>query len=120
MIGHYLLSLTPKEENYVLTKKMGPITGNGDLQAFSNTCLLMAANSDDYPVVNQLDFQDLALKMDKWRAYWRDNTATHIGVQYDKLCERFGTKRVNDLIRNRVLANQARRALTPMRQEATV
>jgi len=42
--------------------------------------------------------------------------AMDLAARYDRLCWRFGEVRVNAAIRNRILANQTRRALSGMRE----
>ena len=94
MIGHYLLTLTPAQETLVLTESFGPILGrhgSGD-----NRCLLMVVqrrNAHEAPK----------------HKFWGD--ARPLALHYDDLCERFGVERINRVIRERILANQARRML---------
>jgi hypothetical protein len=49
---------------------------------------------------------------------WSMHSGFVVGVRYDLLCKRFGVERVNAAIRNRVLANQARRTLQGVRETA--
>lgn len=35
----------------------------------------------------------------------------YVGYRYDRACRRFGTPRINELVRNRILSNRARRVL---------
>jgi hypothetical protein len=104
VIGHYLLTLTPEQEERVLTGVMGPIMGPAAL--FGNRCLVVVAH--DLPYYEP----DLAPTC-RWGSQF-------VGLKYDDLCERFTTERVNAAIRNRILSNQARRALSVIRLTAHV
>lgn len=106
MIGHYLLTLTPKQEKWVLTRKMEP----GAYFSWSKLgpCLV--------GVVCGEDTEKLYAHGRRYLRY--DNSS--IEAAYDRLCHRFDAGRVNAAIRTRILANQARRTLTPMRETASV
>ena len=99
MIGHYLLTLTPEQEGLVLTQTMGP-GGKLYRRSPSPGCLLQCATG-----------------MTEWwvgvgdTGHELDTPFQRIAYRYDRTCERFGTERVNRAIRNRILTNQARRAL---------
>ena len=103
MIGHYLLSLTPEQEERILTTMLaaapcGAVNPNG------TRCLLGVCYDLGGP-------DELSAE---WHALTRsrsDRRLLHIGVMFDNLCWRFGEPRINAAIRNRILANQARRAL---------
>jgi hypothetical protein len=98
MIGHYLLTLTPEQEERVLTQSMAP---GGASKCVGNAPCLMEV----------VDHSDMWLF---WNAY-RPPAWTAPWEAYDRLCHRFGRVVVNRVIRNRILTNQVRRAL---KQEA--
>ena len=105
MIGHYLLALTPDAEDDVLTGKLRP----GSYGTETQRCLVGWA-------------ADYYLETDEGNGIHRGRrqfentqwgpTSGNVEVQFDELCSRFGTERIGKAIRNRILTNQARRALT--------
>lgn len=107
MIGHYLLSLTPEQEDRVLTKHFEPMLefyrdGLATREFIGGpSCLVgTATNGTDVIGVQQGE--------------WGHTAASHRpipGVRYEWLVGRFGLARVNAAIRNRILANRARRTL---------
>ena len=115
MIGHYLLTLTPEQENRVLTMRMGPtaqyVVYNGLDDTPSCGCLK--------GVVHDYDRGSAARDMvGRW--YHSFGLSDFVGIRYDDLCARFGVTRVNQAIRNRILSNRARRVLADVQAEATL
>jgi hypothetical protein len=96
MIGHYLLTLTPEQEERVLTEHMGP--GGREKCVGAVPCLMEVVENDRN---SMWMFWQLHRPL-KWMSPWE---------AYDRLCNRFGRVVVNRAIRNRVLTNQARRLL---------
>ena len=111
MIGHYLLTLTPEQEDRVLTTAMNP---GGyfrtDKEEFvgGGPCLIGTACGEDYEQVVAYRRRSMTVRMALGKP---GDWPTGIEPRYDHLCDRFGVKRVNAAIRSRILANQARRAL---------
>lgn len=109
MIGHYLVTVDEAAEDRVLTSKLlGGVMLRGDT---GERCLIGAVEdwyADEY-------------KHHRARCQWvtcvqLPNTAwsrTLVGMRFDDLCRRFGSARTVAAIRNRILANQARRTLQP-------
>jgi len=109
MIGLYLATLTPKEENRVLTKHFEPNQTEQRLRLglpidATCGCLQMTALGVEY-------WSLVEEKIGYMRA--------KAGYRYEFLCERFGIARMNRVIRERILANQARRALASVREAVT-
>jgi len=100
MIGHFLLTFTPDVEHDVLTRKMQP---GAYEHPDGSACLVGVAAGIDPESDLYGHRRRYFLSGD-----WND---TSIEYRYDCLCARFGTERVNRAIRNRVLANIARRTL---------
>ena len=103
MIGHFLLTLGPLQEDAVLTSHMYPLTGAG------GPCLLMT--------VSQVSAERLT-----GMVLWYSPAAADMGLigpRFDSLCLRFGWARVNAAIRNRILSNRARRALQGVSETVT-
>ena len=97
MIGKYLGGLSTKEEDRVLTLSFRPICGPGALtRTDRHCCLVMTAAGTKHWNPG-----------DRW-----PRAAKRAGWKYEELCERFGTRRINAAVRNRILANRARRTLT--------
>lgn len=98
MIGHYLLSLTPEQETRVLTQPFERVMfTKRDDQKFAPAgcrCLVLTATDG-------ADFLGDHGRPLKYAP----------GFRYEDLAARFGEARVNAAIRNRILANQARRML---------
>ena len=103
MIGHYLLTLTPEQEDRVLTEAMSG-RANGAYDSKSR-CLVEVAHGFGF-------------------ANWRFNPPNYmyhpknrrvrcvsVGITYDLLCYRYGNERINAAIRNRILSNRVRREL---------
>lgn len=96
MIGRYLATLSPRQEQRLLTKSFGwSIDGRGHTcgcmvmvaEGVSSWCMTSGVRNDDRVV-------EIA------------------GYMYERLTERYGVERANTMIRNRILKNQARRILT--------
>jgi hypothetical protein len=106
MIGHYLLVLDKAAEDRVLTKKMGPgwyaVYGHEERCLIGTTC--DAGPSGIRRVVH-------LHRLYPGRRCPDGTRRGSVEERYDDLCKRFGTERVNAAIRDRVLQNQARRAL---------
>ena len=104
MIGRYLESLTPEQEDRVLTEHLGAT----DNYIRSDGCrCLMGVTQDAFRLPNE--------NIARFRAADANMCSFEraiIGIAFDDLCKRFGEPRVNAVIRNRVLANRARRMLT--------
>lgn len=116
MIGHYLARLTHIEEGRVLTRMMLPheYAREGDTET-GPACLIGAVHGITGRHVRELRSGFVSPAM----AFALDDGEKWIGFQYNVLCERFGVERTNVAIRNRVLTNQARRALTSRREAVT-
>ena len=113
MIGHTCLSLTPQQEDRVLTMVMEPWPLG---MAFSrHNCFLIVAQDcnanawDPMPVL-------LAWLPNNEACDW----SNAVGRRFDALCDRFGTERITAAIRNRILSNRARRALQGAAESVTV
>lgn len=103
MIGHYLLSLCPDAESAILTGKMKP----DDYGTPTVRCLVgWAADHYHGHPASRPRFYESADLWTQTRQEYAD-----VEIRYDRLCRRFGTDRTNGAIRNRILANQARRML---------
>jgi hypothetical protein len=126
MIGHYLLTLTPDQEHRVLTQVMRP-GHHVELQLrdeIRGPCLVgtvLGCRPNQHPSLMER-FRSCYLRPSSetvptrrgWRftLLGREVVLMHtVEEHYDVLCHRFGSARVNTAIRNRVLTNQARRAL---------
>jgi hypothetical protein len=109
-IGHFLLTITPAEEERVLTGHLGSVT--------DSRCLLQTMSGQRCALSGTRHYREA------WHSHWADyrNYAMwgrlmnvtrrhHVGFQYDMLVDRFGLERVARAIRNRILANQTRRVL---------
>jgi hypothetical protein len=107
MIGHYLLTLTPEQEGRVLTERLAYAPNY--LRPDGCRCLIGVTldafrfEGETYTRFGEPDLNDA-------------DRAT-LGIQFDDLCKRFGETRINTAIRNRILANQARRALHNVRED---
>ena len=110
MIGHYLLTLDAEQEERVLTTTfVGYIGGVRD-----TLCLIQVTEGigDPYRAEDFLHRPTIC----------GDNFRLHASPaqRYDGLCFRFGVERVNRAIRNRILANIARRTLKDVPEPARV
>lgn len=109
MIGHYLLTLDSVAEDRVLTTGMFP----GDYGA---PCLVgVAMGGQSATETSRARYCNRRWPID-WASY-EPPAAASVEDRYDALCVRFGTPRVNNAIRNRVLANIACRDLRPVVRE---
>jgi len=106
MIGHYLLTLTPDQEDRVLTKRFEPRfeevrdkwgLSNLDRYRLSCGCLMLTITQDKNAFGPSIG---------------GDAAHGSVGCLYESLCGRFGPRRVNTAIRTRILSNRARRALS--------
>lgn len=121
MIGHYLLTLCPEAEDAILTGRLEP----GSYGIEDVRCLVgwaCDATEKNTPNGDLLDGDagrpEHAHTQWRWREpdpYFPGNMRTRFGAsieeRFDDLCERFGTERIGRLIRDRILANRARRTL---------
>lgn len=98
MVGHYLLTLTPEQEDRVLTSRLV----GGAFFARGGRCLIATVRDFRY----NADVRQGAIPL-------RESIP---GIRFDMACRRFGEPRVNAAIRNRILANRARRVLTAVRE----
>ena len=110
MIGHYLLTLTPEQEDRVLTT---PMDTPMNLRA-TVPCLVQVAVGRERGVA----VSDLLNIMWPRGSICADQE--YVTGRYDAVVCRFGAARVNAAIRNRILANRARRTLAPARATAAV
>ena len=112
MIGRWLAGLTPEMEHDVLTERMGP----GDfLNRDGTRCLL--------GVVGAFVWDGAAARKRRYYSKPPDYTwsghCMGFGNYYDALCHRFGTARVNQFIRARILRNRLRRTLQASESSVT-
>lgn len=99
VIGHYLLTLTPAQEDRVLTQRMGRARGyvGDDCRCLVGTVLDLTEDTTGPE------------SRHAWTEYYAGRHE-YVGNRYDRLVRRFG-ERVNAAIRNRILSNRARRTL---------
>jgi len=103
MIGHYLLTLTPEKEARVLTQPFQRLLqSRGAAPELPRDCRCLVLTATD----------GAAMFGSCWGL---ENWQASPGYRYEDLAQRFGEARVNAAIRNRILAHQARRALTAPR-----
>jgi hypothetical protein len=116
MIGHYLLTLRSEEEGRVLTMAMRPGDYVCDELMNQGPCLVGVAND---PATVPAYMHDYTREDFDTRTVLHGETA--IEYRFDALCRRFGIERITAAIRNRILTNQARRALrgNPRQHELT-
>lgn len=126
MIGHYLLTLTPEQEERVLTRVF--LGHNPAADESSDRCLVQVAEDIDCPYRAEAKYifksrgstgNGCTYQVRNSGRFHNRLVALTPATQYDNLCDRFGTERVNVAIRNRILANQAHRALTGQREAVT-
>lgn len=101
MIGHYLLSLTPEQEDRILTTKMGNPISVVRPREPAEGCILQVANG--FP---EAGWHDELCYSDRHNLFVK-----MVGHRYDRLRSRFSDQRLNAAIRNRILSNRARRSL---------
>lgn len=103
MIGHYLLALTPEQEGRVLTLPINSYHG----RPFVEGRCLVQCTEPHLSAMAALHFNCLGSN---------ESVFTGPAHHYERLCARFGDERINAAIRNRILSNQARRALAGSRE----
>ena len=103
MIGHFLAQLTPEEEDRVLTTTMRPgdyyEAWDGINARWVGTCLVGVCHKHG-------SGEPFVLRLNTWSGPTRG-----VEARYDSLCVRFGTERVNRVIRDRILTNRLWREL---------
>ena len=104
MIGHYLLHLTPAQEDRVLTTKLAYAPWY--IRDDGCRCLVGTVEDLSSPA-RVLDYDTIT-----GPCPWLQPGNGSVGTQFYQLCQRFGEERVNRVIRERILANKARRVLT--------
>lgn len=112
MIGHYLLTLTPEQEDRLLTESFWPFNGDEEDEV-NNRCMIQCAEGIQNPLRAAEKYHWTPRKPILFR---RHKVNGNPADRYDDLCEKFGAERINAAIRNRILANKARRVL-PRRWE---
>ena len=99
-----MLTISHGAEERLLTQKFKPfIETRGAVQAFTNRCYMQRVHPHTDPM------GAYAIGWDKRR---RGHSPAH---QYELLCVRFGSERVNRAIRLRILSNQMWRAMVAER-----
>jgi hypothetical protein len=135
MIGHFLLSLTPQEEERVLTTKMAgfPFAMASEARCLVQTVLdsasaLTAVQERGFYRTSVVKHRGSRRRTPAWAKRggaeemclsdvfnffedYRKYIPRSVAHQYDHLCWRFGSVVVNRCIRNRILSNRARRLL---------
>lgn len=108
IIGHYLLQLDEAAEGRILTSKLAP----GEYLKNGTRCLVGAAANWylDFLMPTQKRIGDLRLQY-KASHLVQPKASSHspglfITGRYDWLCNRFGTERINRVIRMRILTNR--------------
>ena len=110
MLGHFLLTITPAEEDRILTHQLGTVMESRCLlQTMSGThCALSGTRHlAEAMHAHGAECRNFVLWGRQPHNLWQH----HVGVRYDTLIDRFGVKRVGQAIRTRILANKARRLL---------
>lgn len=121
MIGHYLLTLTPEQEDRLLTETLAP---GGLVNTGGRRCLLgvvedwrlvegFTTPGSAYEMIMNLAMHvkrhDERKRLIEWS---NDSEVISVPERFDALCYRFHTPRITRAVRNRILSNQARRTLT--------
>jgi hypothetical protein len=107
MIGHFLAQLPPAAEDRILTTALVPgtycrsVEGGRPLER----CLVGAAAA----MAEGLAMDRIWIHRAQYNRMY--GLSLHVTNQYDALCKRFGTTRVNAAIRSRILTNRLWRAL---------
>lgn len=120
MIGHYLSTLTPAQEDRVLQGRMAAgceknhEPGAGDYISRGGRCLVGTAWGA-YTKNGYTEFLD-----DKSGGRWTGWKGVSVEERFDSLMLRFGTARVTAAIRNRILSTRARQALAAVRETVSV
>lgn len=116
MIGRYLATLTTKQEDAVLTERLAyaprVIRDDG--------CRCLVGVTEDWQRTKNVGGLEVAYPRDAEAMYRRYGRFEDVGSRFDQLCQRFGDDRINAAIRNRILNNQAVRALAHVKEEAVV
>lgn len=99
MIGHYLLTLTAEQEDRVLTRPFG-----GMFEKDLGTCRCLVWTALGH--APSWDGDD----MEGAKPYGR-NVCSGPAYHFEDLVTRFGDRRIQAAIRNRILSNRARRTL---------
>lgn len=127
MIGHYLMTLTPAQEDRLLTEVLAP---GGLVNVGGSRCLIGVAEDWRYQegltppkslyeaivsMAIHIESHDKRTRLVSWgeRLVHGVNEGTSVPERFDKMCYRFGVPRITRAIRNRILTNQAWRALAP-------
>ena len=105
MIGHYLLTLTPKQEDRVLTMPMG----RAPSFIADNGCRCLVGTVQDFD--HDRARQEVLRLWDGYRQRPPGSRRIYVGAWYDRLCARFGDQRINAAIRQRILTNRLWRTL---------
>ena len=105
MIGHFLNSLSAIEEDRVLLGRLR--FGSFEPDVSGARCVIAVA----------YDFRPKDIWNEPRLTTWPPDTGprpslVYVEDSFDRLCARFGEPRVNAAIRNRILSNRARRALS--------
>lgn len=116
MIGHFLGTLSPAQEDKALTQVMRPgsyhhesVTIGDVVIGVTGPCLVGVTVGNGCKAERLLHMSSAVC----WEAgpiitSWLDSA---VEARYDGMCKKLGNARTNSLIRNRILANQAWRAL---------
>lgn len=113
MIGQYLETLSNEALDRVLTRKMSPVGYIGPHRVSGpSPCLVQTALGEcgNSWIVHGPIGKVLPASY-RWSGHWRHATAAT--QQYDHLCPRFGTERINAAIRDRALRVLAARVSLP-------
>ena len=119
MIGHFLLTLTPAQEDRVLTERLAihpeseDNPGGGYYVSEDGRCLVGAA----FDAIRAAGDE---LFLDEPRCADKCTRGAIIEEAFDSLVLRFGAPRVNTAIRSRILSNRARRVLLGNAVDASV
>lgn len=120
MVGHFLLTITPAEEDLILTGKLGYVSEARCLLQTMANGVQHAKPGTRHWVETWHHSQGLFRSMDVGRRASYDDQRHHVGYQYDALVSRFGVERVATAIRGRVLMNRLRRALRAVKATEAV
>ena len=96
MIGQYLETLDAEQEDALLTEKIG----RAEYFRRPDGCRCLVGVTEDYRA-----------GMNAFRFAMAIGEALLVAARFDELCGRFGDERIQQVIRSRILTNQARRAL---------
>ena len=115
MIGHFLAQLPPRAEDRILTTPLVP----------GQYCRMDEGRPFERCLVGAAAAVGEGLAIDRtWiiRAQYNlsQHRSIHVTTQYDKLCERFATGRINAAIRSRILTNRLWRLVAAEREAVAV